>query len=184
MQSLPSTSGRVSCSRQLTGRATQRSVMARAAAVAAPPKTLQFAKYQGLGNDFILVRAGRQGPYLTTGRGPLTRVHLAFLLPFHIWPTQVDNRHAIEPVITPEQAVAICNRNFGIGGDGVRRAGASNCARILASRPPVHGTQIQSSLSLLTGVIPCRDRGTEGRGACLRCTHRSSLRCQQSARPT
>ncbi|GAB4820311.1 hypothetical protein N2152v2_007357 [Parachlorella kessleri] len=45
----------------------------------------KFAKYQGLGNDFILV----------------------------------DNRHQPEPVITPEQAAKICDRNFGIGGDGV-----------------------------------------------------------------
>ncbi len=34
--------------------------------------------------------------------------------------TQVDNRHQEEPIITPEQAAAVCNRNFGIGGDGVR----------------------------------------------------------------
>jgi len=44
-----------------------------------------FTKYQGLGNDFILV----------------------------------DNRHQTEPIITPEQAVKLCDRNFGIGGDGV-----------------------------------------------------------------
>lgn len=36
---------------------------------------------------------------------------------------QVDNRHAKDPVITPEQAAKICDRNFGIGGDGV-----STCA--------------------------------------------------------
>ncbi|PSC71802.1 Diaminopimelate chloroplastic [Micractinium conductrix] len=46
---------------------------------------IKFAKYQGLGNDFILV----------------------------------DNRHQADPVITPEQAVTLCDRNFGIGGDGV-----------------------------------------------------------------
>ncbi|KAI7846034.1 hypothetical protein COHA_000571 [Chlorella ohadii] len=46
---------------------------------------IKFAKYQGLGNDFILV----------------------------------DNRHQAEPVISPEQAVKLCDRNFGIGGDGV-----------------------------------------------------------------
>lgn len=46
---------------------------------------LTFSKYQGLGNDFILV----------------------------------DNRHQEEPIITPEQAVKLCDRNFGIGGDGV-----------------------------------------------------------------
>uniref|UniRef100_A0A061S7A8 diaminopimelate epimerase n=1 Tax=Tetraselmis sp. GSL018 TaxID=582737 RepID=A0A061S7A8_9CHLO len=46
---------------------------------------INFKKYQGLGNDFILV----------------------------------DNRSCEEPVLTSEQAVALCNRNFGIGGDGV-----------------------------------------------------------------
>ncbi|GLT89629.1 hypothetical protein SLE2022_076060 [Rubroshorea leprosula] len=46
---------------------------------------LYFVKYQGLGNDFILV----------------------------------DNRDSTEPRITPEQAVKLCDRNFGIGADGV-----------------------------------------------------------------
>ncbi|MGD1899965.1 MAG: diaminopimelate epimerase [Phormidesmis sp.] len=31
----------------------------------------------------------------------------------------VDNRASTEPQITPEQAVAVCDRNFGIGADGV-----------------------------------------------------------------
>ena len=31
----------------------------------------------------------------------------------------VDNRASTEPMVTPEQAVAVCDRNFGIGGDGV-----------------------------------------------------------------
>lgn len=46
---------------------------------------LQFVKYHGLGNDFILV----------------------------------DNRGSMEPRVTPEQAVKLCDRNFGIGADGV-----------------------------------------------------------------
>ena len=46
---------------------------------------IEFSKYQGLGNDFILI----------------------------------DNRHTAEPIITPEQAIAMCDRHFGIGGDGV-----------------------------------------------------------------
>jgi diaminopimelate epimerase len=46
---------------------------------------IEFSKYQGLGNDFILI----------------------------------DNRHAAEPIITPEQAIALCDRHFGVGGDGV-----------------------------------------------------------------
>jgi diaminopimelate epimerase len=47
--------------------------------------TIAFSKYQGLGNDFILI----------------------------------DNRDSNEPRITPEQAVKLCDRHFGIGGDGV-----------------------------------------------------------------
>jgi diaminopimelate epimerase len=31
----------------------------------------------------------------------------------------VDNRHQLEPVISPEQAIQWCDRNFGIGADGV-----------------------------------------------------------------
>ncbi|KAK4797656.1 hypothetical protein SAY86_029982 [Trapa natans] len=31
----------------------------------------------------------------------------------------VDNRESSEPIITPEQAVKLCDRNFGIGTDGV-----------------------------------------------------------------
>lgn len=46
---------------------------------------IEFVKYHGLGNDFILI----------------------------------DNRHSSEPCLTPEQAVAWCDRHFGIGADGV-----------------------------------------------------------------
>ncbi|KAG1671963.1 hypothetical protein FOA52_013335 [Chlamydomonas sp. UWO 241] len=48
-------------------------------------KNVEFWKYQGLGNDFILI----------------------------------DNRSSSEPMVTPEQAAKLCDRNFGIGGDGV-----------------------------------------------------------------
>mmetsp|Transcript_35546 Transcript_35546/g.45261 ORF Transcript_35546/g.45261 Transcript_35546/m.45261 type:complete len:288 (-) Transcript_35546:280-1143(-) len=48
-------------------------------------KSIQFSKYEGLGNDFILI----------------------------------DNRDSSEPKVTPDQAIQLCNRNFGIGGDGV-----------------------------------------------------------------
>lgn len=44
-----------------------------------------FAKYQGLGNDFILI----------------------------------DNRHQLEPCLTPVQASQWCDRHWGIGADGV-----------------------------------------------------------------
>jgi diaminopimelate epimerase len=47
--------------------------------------TIEFVKYHGLGNDFILI----------------------------------DNRASSEPVVTPEQAIKLCDRHFGIGADGV-----------------------------------------------------------------
>ncbi len=47
--------------------------------------SIKFTKYQGLGNDFILV----------------------------------DNRHQADPCLTPDQAVKLCDRHFGIGADGV-----------------------------------------------------------------
>jgi diaminopimelate epimerase len=46
---------------------------------------IEFTKYQGLGNDFILV----------------------------------DNRGTDEPCLTPEDAVKLCDRHFGIGANGV-----------------------------------------------------------------
>ncbi|OKH23007.1 diaminopimelate epimerase [Hydrococcus rivularis NIES-593] len=46
---------------------------------------IEFTKYHGLGNDFILL----------------------------------DNRHRSEPLISPEIAVQMCDRHFGIGADGV-----------------------------------------------------------------
>ncbi|WP_339377040.1 diaminopimelate epimerase [Cyanothece sp. BG0011] len=46
---------------------------------------MEFTKYQGLGNDFILV----------------------------------DNRHSTTPLLSPEEAVKLCDRHFGIGADGV-----------------------------------------------------------------
>jgi diaminopimelate epimerase len=46
---------------------------------------ISFTKYQGLGNDFVLI----------------------------------DNRAQSEPMLSPEQARQVCDRNFGVGGDGV-----------------------------------------------------------------
>ena len=47
--------------------------------------TVDFTKYQGLGNDFVLM----------------------------------DNRHQSDPTLTPDQAIQVCDRHFGIGADGV-----------------------------------------------------------------
>jgi diaminopimelate epimerase len=46
---------------------------------------IEFTKYHGLGNDFILI----------------------------------DNRSNSRPQVTPEQAIEMCDRHFGIGADGV-----------------------------------------------------------------
>jgi diaminopimelate epimerase len=46
---------------------------------------IEFTKYHGLGNDFILV----------------------------------DNRSSSDPCLTPDQAIELCDRHFGIGADGV-----------------------------------------------------------------
>jgi diaminopimelate epimerase len=46
---------------------------------------MEFSKYHGLGNDFILV----------------------------------DNRNQVNPLLTPQQAIAWCDRHFGMGADGV-----------------------------------------------------------------
>mmetsp|Transcript_34329 Transcript_34329/g.50471 ORF Transcript_34329/g.50471 Transcript_34329/m.50471 type:complete len:332 (+) Transcript_34329:69-1064(+) len=46
---------------------------------------IEFAKYEGLGNDFILI----------------------------------DDRDKADPSLTSEQSAKLCDRNFGIGGDGV-----------------------------------------------------------------
>lgn len=56
---------------------------------------MRFCKYQGLGNDFILV----------------------------------DNRQSDDPMITADDAVRVCDRNFGVGGDGV-----------ILALPPAPGT--------------------------------------------
>jgi diaminopimelate epimerase len=45
----------------------------------------KFSKYQGLGNDFILI----------------------------------DNRDSDAPLISPQRAIEVCDRHFGVGGDGV-----------------------------------------------------------------
>ena len=78
---------------------------------------LEFTKYQGLGNDFILV----------------------------------DNRGQATPLLTPEQAAQVCDRNFGIGADGVifllpGAAGANYTMRIYnsdGSEPEMCGNGIR-----------------------------------------
>lgn len=52
---------------------------------AATKLPVPFVKYQGLGNDFVIV----------------------------------DNTKSTSPMFTPQDAVKLCDRNFGIGGDGL-----------------------------------------------------------------
>lgn len=85
---------------------------------------VKFAKYQGLGNDFILVSVGTGGQpqHQRRQRRPTCIRRACQSHPIHSThcpAPQVDNRHQQEPVLTPEQAAALCDRNFGIGGDGV-----------------------------------------------------------------
>ncbi|CAN6471281.1 unnamed protein product [Victoria cruziana] len=89
-------------------------------------RLLHFAKYHGLGNDFILV----------------------------------DNRDSAEPKVTPEQAVNLCDRNFGIGADGVIFAmpgvgGADYTMRIFnsdGSEPEMCGNGIRCFARFIAGL--------------------------------
>ncbi len=78
---------------------------------------IEFTKYQGLGNDFILI----------------------------------DNRHHPEPLLTPEEAVKLCDRHLGIGADGIifalpGQAGTNYTMRIFnadGSEPEMCGNGIR-----------------------------------------
>ncbi|NET00515.1 MAG: diaminopimelate epimerase [Sphaerospermopsis sp. SIO1G2] len=85
---------------------------------------IEFTKYHGLGNDFILI----------------------------------DNRSSLTPVITPEKAVKLCDRHFGIGADGVIFAlpgqkGTDYTMRIFnsdGSEPEMCGNGIRCLAAFLT----------------------------------
>jgi len=59
--------------------------LSRTARFGTPANLIEFAKYEGLGNDFILI----------------------------------DDRDKVDPSLTSEESEGLCNRNFGVGGDGV-----------------------------------------------------------------
>jgi diaminopimelate epimerase len=92
---------------------------------------IEFTKYHGLGNDFILV----------------------------------DNRTATEPMLTPTEAIKICDRHFGIGADGVifalpGQAGTDYTMRIFnsdGSEPEMCGNGIRC-LAQFIADLEARDR--------------------------
>lgn len=75
---------------------------------------VSFAKYEGLGNDFILI----------------------------------DNRDRTDPSLTPEESAKLCDRNFGIGGDGV----------IFALKPPSDDYDFTMRIYNSDGSEPVRFR--------------------------
>jgi len=72
----------------------------------------------------------------------------------------VDNRESEEPMISPEQAVAVCDRNFGIGGDGVifvlpGKEGSDYTMRIYnsdGSEPEMCGNGIRCLAKFIAGL--------------------------------
>jgi diaminopimelate epimerase len=124
-------------------------LQARAAATATAKKTLTFKKYQGLGNDFILVSPARPEharPRGAAAAAACVRARCPTRPPARPparRPLQVDNRHAPEPVLTPDQAAALCDRNFGVGGDGV-----------IFALPPVGATDLTMRIYNSDGSEP------------------------------
>lgn len=89
----------------------------RCVATSCQATAVEFSKYQGLGNDFILVRRpsadGVAGFCVLVDNGCVDCC-------------QVDNRHQQELLLSSEAAAKLCDRNFGIGGDGV--GGTARCS--------------------------------------------------------
>jgi diaminopimelate epimerase len=94
--------------------------------------SVEFVKYHGLGNDFILI----------------------------------DNRASSEPRLTPDQAIELCDRHFGIGADGVifalpGRDGTDYTMRIFnsdGSEPEMCGNGIRC-LGRFLADLETADRG-------------------------
>lgn len=83
---------------------------AKRACIMAAGKCVEFSKYQGLGNDFILVCSLR----VSSCEAAVAQDDPMLLQ------LQVDNRQHAEPLIDSTQAVQLCDRHFGVGADGVR----------------------------------------------------------------
>ena len=113
---------------------------------------VEFSKYQGLGNDFILVSRQMKSVYGVVVRCCLKKRNgLKVLAPCcDLVCPQVDNRRQAEPIISAEQAIKVCDRNFGVGGDGVR------------SRLPQQSQQSKSALVR----DQCCSTSLQGAGEC------------------
>ena len=61
---------------------------------------------------------------------------------------QVDDRGQNQPSVTAEQAVRLCDRNFGVGGDGVSQCQAFGTRRNLAADGPQAGNLLQVIFAL------------------------------------
>lgn len=98
-------------------------------------KLIQFSKYQGLGNDFILI----------------------------------DNTRFSTPLLTPEEGSKLCDRNFGIGGDGVIFAmpGINGCDYTMriynsdGSEPQMCGNGIRCLAKYIAAEIEKKDINQE-----------------------
>jgi hypothetical protein len=153
-------------------------------------RALHFVKYQGLGNDFIMVRVFRfyflcldflQQSYPEPEvfvLGEICRYEFVQPMSFYMhlssyfccFPSdfcvdfQVDNRDSSVPKVTPEEAAKLCDRNFGIGADGVifvmpGSNGADYTMRIFnsdGSEPEVRAPKFHHILnSLAPGQMLC-----------------------------
>ena len=94
-----------------------------------------FHKYQGLGNDFILV----------------------------------DNTKSSSPMLTAADAVKYCNRNFGVGGDGLIfvMPGQNDCDYTMliynsdGTQPQMCGNGIRCMARYIHEVVEKQPAGTE-----------------------
>ena len=99
--------------------------------------SIEFVKYQGLGNDFILV----------------------------------DNRSSSELLVSPAQAIKLCDRHFGIGADGVIFAlpgleGTDYTMRIInsdGSEPEMCGNGIRCLAGFIADLEGNKDKEVQHR---------------------
>lgn len=62
---------------------------------------------------------------------------------------QVDNRSSSEPILTPAEAVKMCDRNFGIGADGVSFAHSVHIHNSYSTQMPMIRAFVQGNYFLI-----------------------------------